>query len=1116
MSPLTLRPLVVLSEHDAGFVSAFPASNPGWVAHADEREGALEELSLFLSAELARRGGMQLFRHLVSEDARLEALKVRLPKPGAKRKAAGVEVELSAVVVPASERKGDWVMIPALDHVVFVPARRPPELDAVVAREAGRLATARSLAGADFIELLPSGSNELLRLDVELDSDRDAADSNGERARKRRTREAKELLESIGRPLRRPAHALVARDAGPLTRSLAGSTRVSAVLIGEPGSGKSLLFQAAAADAMPRVVYATSGAELVAGQSFLGQLEARVQAVMAAVDTLDAALYFENFEDLFAGSPGGYEDIAGAVQRYIESGKVRVYGELTPKSYDRLSHRHVAFFSHLTRLHVEPFDEKTTLAVLAARAENVSRGGGPEVSREALDTLIALTQRYEPYRVQPGKAVGAFDDLLSTRPTDGSEREPKVTRDQVLARFSARTGVPEILLRDERSLDLSDVVRFFQSRIVGQEAAVRRVAETIARIKAGLQPKERPLAQFLFVGPTGVGKTELAKALAELLFGSAERLLRFDMSEYSDAFAAERLIRGTERDEGALTRRIREQPFSVVLLDEIEKADPAVFDLLLQVLGEGRLSDARGRLAHFENAILILTSNLGAQHRSSAVGFGDRNEHDDSHYLSSAREHFRPEFINRLDRIVVFESLDRERMQAVARVALTRIVARQGIDERSLRWVTTDRALSRLSAEGYSRAYGARGLRRHLEQFLVAPAARVVSELGARADGQLLHVRDVDEGPLDLDQLRHELHEPGLTEVLVERVTHGLVVALVSRPARRAKDGGSGALRIAGLRRDAERLHAVPPIRALQERLDEIQADLGLLSGSKRQRRRAPRGAALAELSAEHARLSSLLEPVARHLRELHEIETLSVASLGDGSPPDLLVPDAVESFVKVRRAVGHVLVDSADEHEICMSLVQLGSGTHLLYWLGVLAALARRRGWDTRVYVDRGQRADAPEWPDAKQLRFGPPRGGREIIDQHSDPDHPLPPEVLFAAKGHAAGALLAMLQGILRYRDDAGELDLWVRLIAPRFQPNAEDFARAERRPDVSLGKAVAKKASVRLEVDLRDGSAIYDGETRLAGVDPDDALARLDELAFDDLLARAEVGGSSFVLD
>lgn len=1078
----SVQPLVVIRDNDAGFVSAFPASAPRWVAHADDRESALEELVLFLGEKLANLSSDALRRHLLSEPAELGAVAVTLPRKGPLRRAESIRVELPVVLLEAAAAGAEWALVPALDHVVYVPGRRPPELAEVVGREVTRLVAARDPTGAEWLDLLPQGELELVRPSIELSTDDDTTGGTSERALKKKRRRAQKLLESIGRRLERPRWPLVHRELSPLVAALGDEERQSAVLIGEPGAGKSALFRAAVA-ASAATAYATSGAEMVAGQSFVGQLEQRVAEVMEAVELLDAVLYFEELDDLFAGRPGGYEDMASTMLRYVERGRVRLFGELTPSQYDQLSHRQVGFFAHLGRLQVAALDRQQTLALLAARESRLERA--------AAEQIVELTERYEPSRALPGKAVALLDEILAVE-----LGEEPISRDRVLARYSARTGVPELLLSDERSLVLEEVERRFRAQLIGQERAIRRVAETLAMVKAGLQPQGRPLAQFLFVGPTGVGKTELAKVLAQLLFGSAERLCRFDMSEYADPFAAERLIRGTDRDDGTLTRRIREQPFSVLLFDEIEKADPAVFDLLLQVLGEGRLSDARGRLAHFANSIIIMTSNLGAQHQRPRLGFGDPEQDDEAYYTARAREHFRPEFLNRLDKIVCFASLDREQMSRVAKVALERIRAREGFEERAVRLEVSARALDRLATEGFSSSYGARGLRRHLEQYLVAPVAALLSAHGSAANGQLVHVRDSAEST-EVEALRAKLGEPGLGRLLGAEERAGLAFELWARPARRQRDGASGALRIASLRREAERWLALPPIAALSERLAEIQAELGLLSGGKRQRRRAPKGAALGELSAEHARLSALHEPLGTHAGELRDVEALAVSSLDDAAPPDLLVPDAERAHARLKQALGHALIQASDQHEVTLGLYDLGSEHVLARFLLPLGRWLEQRGFEARLHLDRGERSDVPDWPSEKERRFGPPRGLSSFTAQGATVAR-----ALLSVRGQGAGALLDLARGRWRWELEGGPADLWVRVICPRFTLGSDDWTAVGHAVDLEVGR----RTPVRVAIHALERRLVFAGTHGYDDVEPDDLFARWSDMVFEELVAAA----------
>lgn len=267
-----------------------------------------------------------------------------------------------------------------------------------------------------------------------------------------------------------------------------------------------------------------------------------------------------------------------------------------------------------------------------------------------------MHRRYATYSAYPGRPLRFLKNLLEDR------SGKTITADDVTARFSEETGLPLFLLNDAVKLDLEDTQRWFGSQVIGQPEAVALIIDLLATVKAGLTRAGRPIASLMFIGPTGVGKTEMAKSLAEFLFQNRERMIRFDMSEYADPIAVNRLIGGIWGAAGLLTSKVREQPFVVLLLDEFEKAHPSFFDLLLQVLGEGRLTDSSGRLADFTNAVVIMTSNLGAEtFKRSALGFRDGASATSAaraHFLKEVRAFVRPEFFNRIDRIVPFAPLD--------------------------------------------------------------------------------------------------------------------------------------------------------------------------------------------------------------------------------------------------------------------------------------------------------------------------------------------------------------------------------------------------------------------------------------------------------------------------
>jgi ATP-dependent Clp protease ATP-binding subunit ClpC len=325
-----------------------------------------------------------------------------------------------------------------------------------------------------------------------------------------------------------------------------------------------------------------------------------------------------------------------------------------------------------------------------------------------------------PYGAFPGKAAGFLAAVFERARQD---RRAEVDVEQVVALFIRQTGLPELFLRDELPLNRDEVLESFRKRIIGQEEACQAAATLVTTFKAGLNDPGRPAGVLLYCGPTGVGKTEMARALARYFFGHGEpgeRLVRLDMSEYTGFRAGERLLMQPDGEPSPLIQKMRQQPFVVLLLDEIEKADPEVFDVLLGVFDEGRLTDRFGRVTSFKSAVIIMTSNLGSGRRGS-FGFGPAPP---VAYESEALAFFRPEFFNRIDGVVTFQPLGPDTIRAITRKELAEITGREGLARAKVKVTWSERLEAHLAKEGFDEQYGARPLQRALETLVVAPLAR--------------------------------------------------------------------------------------------------------------------------------------------------------------------------------------------------------------------------------------------------------------------------------------------------------------------------------------------------------------------------------------------------------
>jgi ATP-dependent Clp protease ATP-binding subunit ClpC len=530
----------------------------------------------------------------------------------------------------------------------------------------------------------------------------------------------------------------------------------SLLIVGPPGVGKttwvrSLAFhinhwqRADSSLAFPRV-WSTSADRIIAGQIYLGMWQQRCIQLLRELQYEGDYLYIDHVLPFFQDQPGG-GSISDILLPALYNGHISLIAECTPSSFEHLQRLHPDIINLFKIIRLSPPSTLDMPPLL--QAYQSKRAHAPAITSAALQRLVRHLDHFQRHISFPGKGFLFLDWLNKTSSTSSltppaspalsdSDKAPPLTAPLVTSpkvklspnaiseAFSRFSGLPLELISDAHIADAPHICASLRARVIGQDAATLTVAEVIARFKAGLNDPNRPCASLLFVGPTGVGKTELAKQTAAYMFGSPDRLIRLDMSEFMSPGSAQRLLSPAQGR--SLPERLRQQPLSLLLLDEIEKAHPDVFDLLLAILGEGRLTDSTGHLVDLRMSFIILTSNLGVQTTAPpalspppASAYSDRFTH-------AVRQHFRPELFNRIDHIISFQPLSPDHIAQIVRLDLAALPNRPGLLRRHLRLSICPSLHTWLSTYGYHPTRGARPLKRLIEEHIISPLSVHLSE----------------------------------------------------------------------------------------------------------------------------------------------------------------------------------------------------------------------------------------------------------------------------------------------------------------------------------------------------------------------------------------------------
>jgi ATP-dependent Clp protease ATP-binding subunit ClpC len=536
------------------------------------------------------------------------------------------------------------------------------------------------------------------------------------------------------------------------------SRRRSVLLVGPSGVGKTAIVHGVAhrLHLSNRLkVSELTTTTILTGTRFLGEWQTKAKAIVSAAMKQRRVLYFNDIWNLpsTGASSDDRSNFLDFVRAHLSAGRLLLLGEATPEIVQAMQ-RVAAFVTLFDVISVQPLEPAQIREIVLAKAARIHL----DLDSRSCSRVLKVCSQFLQESPGPRPALQLLDQLkhYQGQKSGVGERE-KVCPDVVDKVFSTYSGLPRFVVSESIKRPVGEVRHWFQDRIVGQREATEAIVETIALFKAGLRDPNKPIGSFLFVGPTGVGKTELARALAEYLFGSPTRLLRFDLSEFKDYRAFQMLVGDPDHPTkpSRLVDPVRGQPFQVVLFDELEKAHPNVWDLLLQILDEGRLTPPNGRTVNFRNTIIIATSNVGALEAVTPnIGFaapaGSRFDFDKMR--NALEQHFRPEFLNRFQFIVNFHALSLDQVTQIARREIKLVLNREGITERNLLVDIGPDSLDFVVRQGYQERYGARALKRQIQRLVVLPIAALLMErsvepgsiLKLEIRGSKLRVRVVD------------------------------------------------------------------------------------------------------------------------------------------------------------------------------------------------------------------------------------------------------------------------------------------------------------------------------------------------------------------------------------
>lgn len=657
--------------------------------------------------------------------------KVIIPFPASKDRISYPKFELEFTYFYAPQSNGYWGIIPSLGIESFAKdlARLTKHLKEALRVDFARkkrLSVVQQIVSAIWFDLIEVQKQEIGLMTA---SPRELEKISEE--------SQEQLLPKAAQELKISKRVIYGRkeEIEKFFQALKGKFNRNVLLVGASGVGKTaLVWEIARQQKKRRLknrIWETTAAtlikELMRDTGWQDNLSFLCKELAASNDFL----FISNLMELF--EVGKYEgnsvSIADYLRTFISRGEVNLISECTEEELAQIELRSPNYLSLFQVLRIE--EPKVDLEeIILKKVIDIAQNRNNVIQEDAIKEVIRLNKRFTPYSGMPGKPIRFLESILVNRQSQeiGSSFAPaSITRSEIIRHFCEETGMPAFMVDPSIPMRVEKIKKDFNENLYGQENAVKGVVDLLAAVKTALTRSGKPIASFLFVGPTGVGKTELAKILAGFMFGNRNRMIRFDMSEYSSPYSIMRLTGANYFTEGLLTAAIRREPFCVLLFDEIEKAHSSFFDLLLQVLSEGRLTDSQGKLVNFCSTIIIMTSNIGASKlQTNRISWDKRIDAASisSQFLQEVQKHFRPELFNRIDQVIPFEPLDQTTVRFVIEREIDLFKKREGIQFRRMDLHIEDEVLDYLALEGYNHKYGARHLQRTIREHLIIPLSR--------------------------------------------------------------------------------------------------------------------------------------------------------------------------------------------------------------------------------------------------------------------------------------------------------------------------------------------------------------------------------------------------------